>query len=375
MKLHSLLAASEKFLSGFRQVTSQDTQLLKEPTWCIDYVNITEETIEIRGWAVHPRKSKERGRFFMNGKEFLDSSNFLPRPDIEHIFWWIEDAGQSGFCCKMSLKEEDPFKTGFATFSYGDPKTGRPFREEHNWYYLSDELNSAVPIPDGIRRTKVHGGEVQSSFLLEGFSAFKKLDRITSKLFNKSLKEFGAILDWGCGCGRLTRYFHDFHPKSSITGIDIDSDNIQWCQKNLPFGSFSTISPTPPTQLEDGLFDLIIGISIFTHLQEKDEFLWLKELKRLSAPGGILLMTVHGMETVARSGIQGSLIEKLLKQGFLDGGLNSNLDSLKLGDYYRNTFHTHDFLKQTWGEYFTIIDIIPGYIGNHQDLVVLQNNP
>ena len=261
-----------------------------------------------------------------------------------------------------------------ATFAYGHPKTGRPYREDQNYYYLCDELNRKIPVPDAVRRTKVHGGEVESSFLLEGFSIFRKLDRTTTRLFDRHISDFKSILDWGCGCGRLTRYLHDLPPRSSVTGIDIDSDNIQWCQKNLPFGSFCPISTTPPTSLQGSAFDLIVGISIFTHLRQRDEFLWLEELKRLAAPGAILLMTIHGMDTLCRSGLARDLIEKLFKEGFLDAGQNPDLDGLDIGSYYRTTFHTEDSLRRTWGEYFSIVDIVPGYIGNHQDLVVLQKS-
>lgn len=347
--------------------------IFKEPTWCIDYVEITEDAIEIRGWAVHPEGSTTRGAFFINGTKFEDISTSLSRPDIERIFWWIKDAGTSGFCCRTPHKGKCLFDKGFATFSYGHPETGQPFRKEHNYYYLCEELNNKIPVPAGEKRTKVHGGDVESSFMLEGYSTFKKLEHTTLRFFNRPLREFNSILDWGCGCGRITRYFNDFHPGSSITGIDIDADNIQWCKENLLFGSFSTISTTPPTSLPEATFDLIIGISIFTHLKEKDEFLWLNELKRLAAPGGILLMTIHGMDTIHRSGLPLSAIDTFINKGFFDNVQNPNLDSLDIGDYYRNTFHTESFLKKRWSKYFKIIGIVPGYVGNHQDLVILQS--
>lgn len=41
-------------------------------------------------------------------------------------------------------------------------------------------------------------------------------------------------------------------------------------------------------------------------------------------------------------------------------------------DYYRSTFHTHDYIRSEWSKYFDIITIIPGYIGNNQDLVVMR---
>jgi len=45
---------------------------------------------------------------------------------------------------------------------------------------------------------------------------------------------------------------------------------------------------------EDGFFDLIFSVSIFTHLPEKMQIAWLEELRRASKPGALVLSSVHG---------------------------------------------------------------------------------
>jgi len=38
----------------------------------------------------------------------------------------------------------------------------------------------------------------------------------------------------------------------------------------------------------------VIGYSVFTHLTEAMQRQWLEELRRITAPGGLVLVTAHG---------------------------------------------------------------------------------
>ncbi len=170
------------------------------------------------------------------------------------------------------------------------------------------------------------------------------------------------------------RYFKDFN-KTSFTGVDIDKDNIQRCRKNLPFGSYFEIPKYPPTTLPDSPFDLIIGISVFTHLKEENQFLWLKELHRIACKGAILLMTVHGQDAVIRRNLPPDLLLPLNIRGFLDTGHNLDLgEAIDSNGYYRNVYHSTGYIRRKWSKYFEVIDIIPGCIGNLQDMIVLRKN-
>ena len=77
-------------------------------------------------------------------------------------------------------------------------------------------------------------------------------------------------------------------------GCDIDGDSVAWCRESLPTGHFEHASPEPPTPYEDRFFDLVIGCSVFTHLTEPMQEAWLAELRRVLAPGGLLVVSVHG---------------------------------------------------------------------------------
>lgn len=105
--------------------------------------------------------------------------------------------------------------------------------------------------------------------------------------------EMGDILDFGCGCGRIIRHIR-LRTRAGIYGSDYNFDLVRWCRENLDFGNFDQNELAPPLAYEDGKFDFIYLISVFTHLGAELQRRWMVELKRVLRPGGVMLFTTHG---------------------------------------------------------------------------------
>jgi len=103
------------------------------------------------------------------------------------------------------------------------------------------------------------------------------------------------ILDWGCGPGRVVRHLPLLiNNDCQFYGTDYNKKYIDWCKKNIPDVCFSLNELQPPLKFENNTFEIIYGISVFTHLSEKMHFLWFDELLRILKPGGILFITLQG---------------------------------------------------------------------------------
>lgn len=103
------------------------------------------------------------------------------------------------------------------------------------------------------------------------------------------------ILDWGCGPARIVRHMPDILGAGcEIHGTDYNPATVAWCKAHIPGVKFAENAVDPPTSYPDAHFDAIYGISIFTHLSEKNHKGWYEELMRIARPGGILLLTTHG---------------------------------------------------------------------------------
>ncbi len=115
-------------------------------------------------------------------------------------------------------------------------------------------------------------------------------------LFEKHTTMAGkTLLDWGCGPARVLRHFPKLLEQTSeIHGTDYNSDTITWCRENIEGATFSINQLAPPTSYPNEYFDLVYGISIFTHLSEAKHQNWFDELMRISKKGSVLLLTTHG---------------------------------------------------------------------------------
>jgi SAM-dependent methyltransferase len=218
-------------------------------------------------------------------------------------------------------------------------------------------------------------GSYVPGFIESGFTQiYPALSRVLQTV-GKELGDFQFILDWGCGCGRAIRALAKLVPNSKLYGTDIDGEAIEWLKQNyFKFAEFSVAPHFPPTPYKDHTFDLIIGISVLTHLPEEMQFQWLKELNRITKPSGYVILTTHGEKHY--KGLDASIVDIMNKKGFFyfDAGFNYG-KSISLPEFYQTAFHSHAYIYREWKTYFNIIDIQTLGMDNHQDTILLYKSP
>lgn len=103
------------------------------------------------------------------------------------------------------------------------------------------------------------------------------------------------VLEWGCGVGRVVRNLPGLLPSATgIYGCDINPKMILWDKENIKGVQFHVVQFSPPTHYENGFFDLIYAISVFTHIDVEQQDAWLQEVHRILAAGGVFIFTTHG---------------------------------------------------------------------------------
>lgn len=106
------------------------------------------------------------------------------------------------------------------------------------------------------------------------------------------------ILDFGCSTGRVLRNFDAEHSTREwkLAGVDIQARTIQWLRQHFPpHFEVCTSSLLPHLPYQDNNFDVIYGISVFTHIKYLWDQ-WILELRRVTKPGGLIIQTFHSEE-------------------------------------------------------------------------------
>jgi SAM-dependent methyltransferase len=150
-----------------------------------------------------------------------------------------------------------------------------------------------VPVPPPLLRVQVTGGWAERSIWLNEGAKDATLIMEMLKRNGSLIEEMSAILDFGCGCGRVARHWVDLQGPE-IHGTDVSRGAVRWCRRNLGFMRTVRCRAEPPLEYDDGVFDFVYSLSVFTHLSEQTGRHWLAELVRVLRPGGLLLFTVHG---------------------------------------------------------------------------------
>jgi SAM-dependent methyltransferase len=155
------------------------------------------------------------------------------------------------------------------------------------------DIVHGVPVPPPLLRVQVTAGWAERSLWLNEGAKDATLIREMLKRNCSPIEEMGAILDFGCGCGRVARQWADLRGPE-IHGTDVSRAAVRWCRRNLGFMRTVRCAAEPPLDYDDGAFDFVYSLSVFTHLSEQTGRRWLAELVRVLRPGGLLLFTVHG---------------------------------------------------------------------------------
>lgn len=153
---------------------------------------------------------------------------------------------------------------------------------------LRDDL-PAMP-PDDVQL--LYTGASGDAVLREGFDAY----RLFREFFERHvgpLRSDYRVLDFGCGWGRIIRFFLKEIAPVNLHGVDPMSDAIDLCRRTNRWCQFAVSPRSPPIDLPAASFDFIYSFSVFSHLSEAKSRELIDEVARLLKPGGLAALTTR----------------------------------------------------------------------------------
>jgi SAM-dependent methyltransferase len=154
-------------------------------------------------------------------------------------------------------------------------------------------------------RTRESYDELAATYTERLFSelAGKPLDRHLLNRLAEDVREHGLVADLGCGPGHVARYLHDQGVR--MLGIDLSPRMIDSARRRSPDIEFR-VGDMRALDLPAGALAGIVAFYSLIHIGEPEMGATLRELRRVLAPGGLLLVAFHiGEETVHRDELWG----------------------------------------------------------------------
>jgi len=231
-------------------------------------------------------------------------------------------------------------------------------------------------------------GMVGDTAMKAGLAASRVFKKLYEQTRGRALTPDTSVLDFGCGWGRIMRFFLKDIDPMRLHGTDVSEEMVAFCRQAFRWGIFSRNDPFPPTKFGPGTFDLIYALSVFSHLSEDAHRKWLAEFKRILVPGGVLIATTRGREFIihcrdSRVGTDLTSITRHLPGLFVDtndalsrydnGGFC--FDSSREGygewsDWLGETCIPKPYVMTHWPAYFDHLD----YVDEGADRVVSEQN-
>jgi SAM-dependent methyltransferase len=217
------------------------------------------------------------------------------------------------------------------------------------------------PLPPARLRAQIGPRQADAGLFLASGRRHADLIRELVAAGGSSVEDFNAMLDWGCGCGRIIRHWAHL-PKTRVYGCDINPKLVAWCNEHLPFADVRVNDVAPPLPYPDSTFDLVYALSVLTHLPEDLQHAWVRECFRILKPGGNLLTSTMGeyylslkrlSDEERRSFEQGNVVV------LYEGAPGTSLCS---------AYHPPEYVREKLAVDFDLVEFRPAVVDGRHDI-------
>lgn len=234
------------------------------------------------------------------------------------------------------------------------------------------------------RRLRARTGVPEArAFVESGREAARELESALAAA-GRSFDEIESVLDFGSGPGRVLPHVAALATRARCTGCDVNRPAIEWARVHRPALGWEVSRFRPPLPFDDGSFDLVYSISVFSHIDEELQDRWLEELARVVRPGGTVLLSVHGRHAFDQFRTGQATTRWSAGSAFSRGPLQAGEFTFvpyRRSAWIRNelpgvegefglAFHDERYVQERWSSTFEVIEVLPRAMTGWQDIVV-----
>jgi SAM-dependent methyltransferase len=125
----------------------------------------------------------------------------------------------------------------------------------------------------------------------EFFAEYKV--RNTRRAVDRSSLRVERILDFGGGVGNSIPFFRKWFPDAVLSCADVSAKSLEIARARFPEAAELLRIAGASLPVADASYDLAFSACVFHHIAPAEHLVWLKELKRVVRPGGMLALFEH----------------------------------------------------------------------------------
>lgn len=217
-------------------------------------------------------------------------------------------------------------------------------------------------------------GKTGHATMEEGFDIYRTMRDLHVQHVG-ALRGNGPVLDFGCGWGRVIRFFVKDVDEGELLGTDYNQALIDYCVGSDPWCTFSRNEARPPLPFADGQLGYVYAYSVFSHFSEEMHLSWLSEFRRVLRPGGALALTVRPRRFIehcqrVRAGEATSEAAATVRM-FPDA--DAALAAYDRGEFCHTPYYAtgadswwgeacipREYIQREWGRLFEVVEFVDG---------------
>jgi SAM-dependent methyltransferase len=195
--------------------------------------------------------------------------------------------------------------------------------------------------------------------------------------------EAANVLDFGCGWGRLTRFFARDITPGSLYGCDPVEEILEVCRRTRVPARLARSEFLPERIPFDESFDLIFAFSVFTHLSESAHERSLEAIHAAMRPGGILVVTIRPPAYLRHTPLMATVLESLgpnpaaavagPRYLFIPHAADQDHPQYAGGEMtYGEAVITLPYVRERWTSRFDLVDVSLLASDIHQVMLTLK---
>ncbi|GLH77632.1 SAM-dependent methyltransferase [Bradyrhizobium sp. SSBR45G] len=117
--------------------------------------------------------------------------------------------------------------------------------------------------------------------------------RLLRKIVDRSQLEVSQICDFGAGIGNSIPFFRRYFPDAALTSSDVSERSLALARQRHPGSGESLLIETDRIPSDSNRFDVVFSACVFHHIAHDEHVGWLRELHRITRPGGLIAVFEH----------------------------------------------------------------------------------